>query len=218
VLPFVGQQKVSCVRCPLDASTPGSNQMSADPEGYGVVQSWGACSYACNYLVFGNLWAVERVELHNPDQYDPKAVPQRIAPSTCARLPGPNPDSDPGSFADGISNTFLFAEKMADCQWTRGATGSPLPGGNLWAPSVNNAQWAPAFAMESPWHDGTKFQLRPWPSQCNVGYPSTGHYEGLIVDMADASCRTVSPRISSETFYALCTPNGGDRIGPDWEP
>jgi hypothetical protein len=210
MIPFVGQQPLPFARCPIDPSMPVNGQISTDPEGYGVAQPWAACSYACNYLVFGNPKAIELGELNNPDRYDPKSASPRGAPSSCPRFDR--------SFPDGISNTFLFAEKMAECQWTKCARAPPQPGGNLWAPVVNNAQWAPAFAMESPWHDGTTFQTRPQPSQCNVAYPSTGHYEGLMVGLADCSTRAVSPRISSATFYSLCTPNGSDKIGADWPP
>jgi hypothetical protein len=207
--PFAGEKPLFNLLCPVDPSMPSGHLISADPEGYGVVQPWAACSYACNYLVFGNTRAIERGELDNPDRYDAKVTPPAAAPSTCSRLA-------PSSIPDGLSNTILFAEKMAECQWTKGRTGKPQPGGTLWAPAVDNAQWAPAFAMESPWHDGTTFQLRPLPTQCNVAYPSTGHYDHLTVAFADGSVRLISPKISSATFYALCTPNGGERIGPDF--
>jgi hypothetical protein len=206
--PFAGEKPLRSLQCPVDPSMPAGGQIGADPENYGAVQSWGACSYACNYLVFGNAKCIERGELDNPDGYDSRRKPPAIAPSTCPRVSS--------SFPDGISNTILFAEKMAQCQWTRGGMWAPQPGGTLWAPAVDNAQWAPAFAMESPWHDGTTFQLRPTPSQCNAVYPSAGHYDRLAVAMADGSARQISPKICSETFYALCTPNGGEIIGPDF--
>jgi hypothetical protein len=204
--PFAGQQSINTFHCPLDPSMPTSGQISADPESYGLPQPWGGCSYACNYLAFGNAKAIERGEIDNPDRYDPKARPPHVAPSTCPRIPA--------SFPDGTSNTLLFAEKMAECQWTKGATAWAQAGGNLWGPAGDNAQWAPAFAMESPWHDGTTFQLRPTSAACNVAYPSTGHYDCLTVALADGSCRHISARVSGETFYALCTPNGGERL-PD---
>jgi len=209
VVPFAGEQALPHLHCPVDPSMPAGGQISADPENDAAVRPWGACSYACNYLVFGNSRCIERGELDNPDQYDPNSRPPAVAPSTCPRL-------TPSSFPDGLSNTLLFAEKMAECQWTKGGKGAPQPGGNLWAPAVDNAQWAPAFAMESPWHNGTTFQLRPLPTQCNVAYPSTGHHDRLTVAMADGSARVISPRISSATFYALCTPNGSEIIGPDF--
>jgi hypothetical protein len=92
----------------------------------------------------------------------------------------------------------------------------PQPGGNLWAWPGNNASYAPAFAMEWPWNYGATFQLLPALADCNVAYPSTGHTGSMNVGMADASSRTISPRISAVTWHALCTPNGGDKVGPDF--
>jgi hypothetical protein len=70
--------------------------------------------------------------------------------------------------------------------------------------------------MEAPWNDNIRFQVRPSPVECNVAYPSTGHAGGMVVAMADASARVISPNISRDTWIALCTPNGGEKIGNDW--
>jgi prepilin-type processing-associated H-X9-DG protein len=203
--PFLGQFQHTVFHCPSDPSNHGT--VTADPYGYGAPQPWGACSYACNYLVFGHPESAELQERDNPDRYD----------SSAARTNGP-PTYLPNfqtSFPDGLATTMLFAEKMAECRWTIGA-GESQAGGNLWGPAVETAQWAPAFAMESPWHNGTTFQSRPLPSDCNVAYPSTCHSEGMNVTMADGSVRVLSPDISSQTFYALCMPNGKQNIGPDY--
>jgi hypothetical protein len=38
----------------------------------------------------------------------------------------------------------------------------------------------------------------------------------MMTAMADSSVRSISANISSTTWMALCTPNGGDKIGPDF--
>jgi hypothetical protein len=204
--PFCGQEQLLVLHCPLDPTMPSDGVIRADPESYSTRQPWGACSYACNYLAFGNASAIEHKQIDNPDLYDARANPPHVAPATCPRIPL--------SFLDGLPNTILFTEKLAECQWTRAGSAAPEAGGNLWGPSVDTAQWAPAFAMESPWHDGTKFQLRPSSIQCNVAYPSSGHPDRLPVAMADASVRQVRLQISIEIFYSLCTPSGGEIFGP----
>ena len=132
--PFAGQKSLLLLHCPIDPTMPSDGQITADPEGLGASQPWGACSYACNYLLFGNAQAVERNELDNPDRYDPAANPPHIAPSTCPRIPQ--------SFPDGTSNTYLFTETLANCQWTQAGSAPPVEGGNLWGPAVDNARWA----------------------------------------------------------------------------
>lgn len=200
--PFIGQIPIKTYQCPSDPTMTDS--------GVQREAGWGACSYACNFLVFGNTTpgksGLPRFE--NPDGYDPQANPPRVAPAALPRVKD--------SFPDGISNTVLIAEKLSVCAWTKAGTlKSSVPGGNLWAWPGDNASYAPAFAMESPWSDAT-FQVVPPQGQCNVAYPSTGHWSAMRVAMADGSCRTISPSISRETWIALCTPNGGDRIGPDF--
>jgi prepilin-type processing-associated H-X9-DG protein len=171
----------------------------------------GACSYACNYLVFGNHDATTKTKppLDNPDNYDPAARPPNVAPAYLPKVSS--------SFGDGLANTILFAEKLSICNWFMGgSTAVAQPGGNLWGPGGDSAQYAPAFAMESPWNDGTRFQVNPSAAECNAAYASTGHSKGMQVAMADGSARIMSPGISADLFKALCTPNGGEQIGPDW--
>jgi prepilin-type processing-associated H-X9-DG protein len=42
------------------------------------------------------------------------------------------------------------------------------------------------------------------------------HQNVINVALADGSVRTLSSGVSGITFYAACTPNGGDQLGPDW--
>jgi prepilin-type processing-associated H-X9-DG protein len=70
--------------------------------------------------------------------------------------------------------------------------------------------------MESPWNDGTRFQVNPSSDKCISAYAQTGHTGGMVIAMADGSARTLSSQISTVTFNNLCTPNGGEIIGPDF--
>jgi hypothetical protein len=201
--PFVGQMPIQVYQCPWDPTL--------GPHGVQQVTGWGSCSYACNYLVFGNPKAVKegKPALDNPDGYDPKANPPHIVPAALPKIGS--------SFPDGTSNTLLFAEKYSVCNWyMAGSATEPKSGGNLWAWPGENASYGPAFAMESPWNDGTRFQLRPKDSDCNVAYPSSGHQDAMAVAMADASVRAIRRSVSQTTWLALCTPNGGDTLGNDF--
>jgi type II secretory pathway pseudopilin PulG len=214
---FVAEQPLKTFQCPSDPTIPSSGQTLADPNSYGTPQSYGVSSYAANYLVFGtflqNAFDPARPygsSILNPDGYDPTSTQPQMAGSNLARIPS--------SFSDGTSNTILMAEKFAtDCNWfAAGSDTAAQFGGSLWAVSVENAQWAPAFAMESPWADGTRFQVNPPADVCNVAYAQTGHDGGMMIAMADSSVRFISANISNTTWMALCTPNGGEKIGPDF--
>ena len=70
--------------------------------------------------------------------------------------------------------------------------------------------------MESPWNDGTKFQVLPNSTVCNTAYGQTGHTAGMVVALADASCRTVGTNINRTTWLQAMIPNGGEVLNTDW--
>jgi len=234
LFPIVGSSFVKVYQCPSDPTFPGTGgTVNIDPDNWSantfppnntqsatISGTYGACSYACNYLCFGfpyptpfspsDIWASS---LTHPDGFNPTAATFRTTNSATPRLPA--------TFQDGTSNTILFAEKFAaNCNWTLAGTLTNsttwIAGGNLWAPAVQTAQWAPAFAMESPWSDGTRFQVNPASDQCISAYAQTGHTGGMVIAMADGSSRSLSANITAVTFQNLCTPNGGEIIGPDF--
>jgi prepilin-type processing-associated H-X9-DG protein len=109
----------------------------------------------------------------------------------------------PKSFPDGTSTTILVTEKYARC----GA------GGSLWGRSTPDL-WQPTFAAWSR----EKFQVQPSDSAtpCNPRLASTPYAGGINVCLADGSVRSVSPGVSASTWWAACTPAGGEVLGNDW--
>jgi hypothetical protein len=106
----------------------------------------------------------------------------------------------PHTFTDGTSNTILLTEKYGLCG----------PGGSLWGHTVTDF-WQPVFAAWSK----APFQPRPAPEECDPRRASTP-FPAIQVALADASVRSVAATIRQETWWAACTPDGGEVLGNDW--
>jgi prepilin-type N-terminal cleavage/methylation domain-containing protein len=212
VIPVYGYG-VKTFICPSDPTTTPDALIDSGPN-----SGWGATSYSGNFLVFGNPVA----QYANDPDFSTIGY---IYPSG-VNVYG-NLATIPKSFPDGTTNTILWAEGYTICNWPSLANPNSGGSGNAWAwendtnpvpgqgnPSVG--QFAPGVAMESPWNDGTKFQLMPLVEQCLKQYPNTGHTAGLNVALADGSGRNISLSISALTFYYAMRPNDGQTLGSDW--
>jgi prepilin-type N-terminal cleavage/methylation domain-containing protein len=188
--------------CPSDPSAGSNGVVTDNIQGL----RWGAGCYASNAQVYGKVDAENRF----------------ITSQWTAMIPA--------SFPDGTSNTILCAEKYAHC------TNAASPeGGSLWGywgkypPNPQAPEWYnhnyplfPAFALSWTANSisigpASKFQVQPSPylGNCDPTRASTAHAEGILVCLADGSVRLLSPGISPATWWALCTPAGGEVLG-DW--
>jgi prepilin-type processing-associated H-X9-DG protein len=116
----------------------------------------------------------------------------------------------PASIPDGTSNTIMVAEKYANCYSPQG---SPR-GGSVWARWDCADEFQPAFAV---WVTGaaSMFQVQPEPhdtSACNPAVASTSH-AAMNACFADGSVHSLSGSMNANTWWFLCTPNGGEVIG-----
>jgi hypothetical protein len=143
------------------------------------------------------------------------------------------------TFQDGTSNTILFAEKFARCDgtglggtwWMRGVLhgqqtfptgGQPsddsFPGDRLSAVfaggvGIDGTVWATG--------PGSLFLVKPLPFSSNPGpcdrrLASSSHTSGMNVCLGDGSVRFLSQGMSGNTWWAACTPAGGEVLGSDW--
>jgi prepilin-type N-terminal cleavage/methylation domain-containing protein/prepilin-type processing-associated H-X9-DG protein len=202
---WLRQTRIAIYQCPSDPSL-----------GNGLDWQPGDASYAGNFQVFGGAGN------NSSSNWDGGA-----------RLPA--------TFQDGTSNTILFAEKYSRCNgtgnpggtwWMRGVyhgyrsfTGLNSPGSD---DSYPGDRLSPVFAG-GVGHDGTrwltgtasKFQVQPQkflnsPGPCDKRLASSGHTGGMNVALGDGSVRFLSAGTSPATWWAACTPAGGETLGSDW--
>ncbi|HZT80085.1 MAG TPA: DUF1559 domain-containing protein [Gemmataceae bacterium] len=200
---WLRQTRVKVYQCPSDPSL-----------GHGLDWEPGDASYAGNFQVFGG-----RANTNSASDWD-----------GAARIPG--------TFKDGTSNTICFAEKYARCD------GTGEPGGTWWMRGVyHGARFnAPGCTDDSypgdrlsavfaggrgidgtAWLTGTasRFLVQPHPflgkpGPCDRRVASSGHSGGMSAGLGDGSVRFLSASISGATWWAACTPAGGETLGADW--
>jgi prepilin-type N-terminal cleavage/methylation domain-containing protein len=136
-------------------------------------------------------------------------------------------NSIPASFNDGTSNTILFVEKYARCEYP---PAKKTGGGTMWTHSAYNSgqSWwsitmSPDYLKYNPQcygpQPGNVFQLGPKPfvgGTCDWTRASTGHTGGIQVGLGDGSVRSVSQGVSYLTWWYAFTPNGGEVLPSDW--
>jgi prepilin-type N-terminal cleavage/methylation domain-containing protein len=195
---FIGAQPLKGLVCPSDYTwTP---ELYTDLI-YG--RQWFTTSYAGNFLIFA--------VLPNPIQFDTV-----LSYQGSSRIPV--------SFPDGTSSTILFAERLAvcisnsqglarACLWDFWETPGILFGGA-------GHDYFPYFALPTingnPLGPVSLFQVQPKQGNCDPSRASTAHTGGMLVVLADGSVRTLSSGMSGTTWWAACTPAGGEVLGSDW--
>jgi prepilin-type N-terminal cleavage/methylation domain-containing protein len=204
-------------RCPSDP-TLGSGSVGVEEDNNCYDWCAGDSSYGANFLCFGKF------------SYDTtKTPPQPIFPAPTQKNYDTVWDGNakiPTTFPDGTSNTIVFAEKYARCDnpgacchgtwWLRG-----IFHGQKGSPAANDSDDSyPGDALSAVFAGGSggwlagpnsMFQVQPKPGTCNWAVASTPH-ASMQVAMGDGSVRGLSNTINPLTWYALCTPNGGEVV------
>src|SRR5262249_42925854 len=155
---------------------------------------WAISNYAANYLVFGNPLAA--------------GGPSSPREEGAARIPT--------TFADGTSNTVVFAERYGTCGLSNGAVNARTTFGSLW--SNSNSFWRPAFcinnASQVPSRGGyvpcALFQVQPqYLMDCDSSLAQSPHPSGMNVGLGDCSVRFVRSSITPLTWQHACDPQDG---------
>ncbi len=199
---------VKVFQCPADPSLA-----NGAPAG----MTEGGASYGCNFFAFGT----------SAGGYANNVA--GAGPYTVTSWSWFGTNKIPANFMDGTSNTILFTEKYARCEFP---PGSKTGGGTMWShPGVNSGQswWPVVMAPDFVKYNaqcygltpGALFQVRPSPymgsaGKCDFTRAATAHTGGIQAGLADGSVRNVSQAISYSTWWFAFTPSGGETLGSDW--
>jgi len=123
----------------------------------------------------------------------------------------------PASFTDGTSNTILYTDKYAHC-YTGNYSNNYWPD---WGPVFSSPDDGQVTLSAVPPPDLITPQIQPrmrgdGNGQCSGNGPSSGHTAGINVGLGDGSVRFVSGSITLQTWFAACTPAGGETLGSNW--
>jgi prepilin-type N-terminal cleavage/methylation domain-containing protein len=109
----------------------------------------------------------------------------------------------PTTIPDGLSNTIFYAEKYSTC-------GSYATYWAIYGSQFAGEYWAGNTGT------GSLFQVAPTIAACNYNVAQSPHTGVMNVGLGDGSVRTLSQGLSAATWWAACTPNGGEVLGSDW--
>jgi type II secretory pathway pseudopilin PulG len=113
----------------------------------------------------------------------------------------------PKGFSDSPANTILFAEQCARQYGTRG-TGWTEP--RIFRPYTMSGD--ERIPKNPPFQDRPRVGRDTFDGES----PQSFRSGVLLVVTADASVHLVRNHMDAASFFAACTPDGGDRFTPDW--
>jgi prepilin-type N-terminal cleavage/methylation domain-containing protein len=131
-------------------------------------------------------------------------------------------------FADGTSNTIMFAEHYAVCNQLHQDSlyqGLGIIGiGGYRRATFADAEFAgeayPVTSGSPPQsvssRPGVTFQAAPAVKDCDPWQAQTPHRGGMLVGIVDGSVRTLASGIAESTYWSAVTPDGGEVLGGDW--
>jgi prepilin-type N-terminal cleavage/methylation domain-containing protein len=121
---------------------------------------------------------------------------------------------------DGTSNTIFSAEKITVCLNNAIPSGYSGAKYNIWAYGRTAwPEWNPVFAYQIT-GPASKFQVQPTfnstTSTCDPRLASAPRSAGILIGLGDGSVRFLAASVNPDTWWAACTPQGGEVLGSNW--
>ena len=183
-------QVISTFLCPSDTSHDEGRPQTTQ----GGADAWAVSCYAANYLVFG----------------EPDAADREL------RLQGTPSLSK--TFPDGTSNTIIFAERYATCQYEGGWKLA-----SLWDDS--NGWWRPSFCVnnEFQWPDEKGYVpcylFQDVPDKfksCHADRAQSPHPGGINTAFGDGSVTFIAADVDPDIWVQACDPQDGGSYEKEW--
>ncbi len=176
--------------CPSDSTGP-DNGLWLRGALANEVGNWAFGNYGANFQVFGD-----------PDRGDNAGINM----TTGLQI---------NTVADGSSNTIFFAEKFRRCGnngslWGHGSWNVPWMSLFAYGNRAGSAGYASNSNPAGAVGPGSKFLAKPTQAACNPSYAAGPHVGGINVGFGDGSVRFLTTGIDGNTWWWLCTANGGE--------
>jgi hypothetical protein len=172
-----------------------------EDDGWG---NYGVGSYASNFQALG--WFFNDGPMSKNPAYYPVGLNRQLMTIT--------------GITDGTSNTIFTTEHTTVCINNTYSEGGDANLYTIWAYGRSAwAEWNPLFAwlITGP---ASKFQVMPITSgaqaTCQQYLAAAPRSAGILTGLGDGSVRLVSSSVSPNTWWAACTPNGGEVLQSDW--
>jgi prepilin-type N-terminal cleavage/methylation domain-containing protein len=177
----------------------------------------------CNY--YGNVWVFNPVSPGSIVQAMPNGTSNTVCWGehlfNCYNLS--QTQTSPAPFYDNFGPAWAFnqdVDRGGKYDTAMVGCGSSGAGSSSWSGAGGGGYVPNNFGWYSTCIDydqsGIKYQVTPPTGKCDPRALSTAHTGGIVLGLGDGSVRTLSPGVSTSTWYSVWFNPNGAVTGPGW--
>jgi prepilin-type N-terminal cleavage/methylation domain-containing protein len=222
--------------CPSDPTNPSN----FDDFGQSYVPNYGGSQFTNQ--ITGAVGATGMCYAGNVLVFDPNPL-EDINSNSSGATGLPKFSNVVAAMPDGTSNTIILAHRYKVCSstiygttrnpwwasprnsggvkqtpgfgWGDYSRAKPGPSGPQYLVISSGASFSTGTYAGAP-GTGIPFQTLPGPDSCQQNVTQSPHPGAMMVGLGDGSVRSVSPSVSTLTWYNACHPYDGTVLGSDW--